>query len=354
VDTAFYSRPNPDFYAVGSHTVSLTVLDASGNTDQATFTVTVEDREAPQFTRVPNDTLLGYCNAAYSYVLPSGSDNCSNAVVSQIKGVQPGNTFPTGTTVNQFVITDNAGNTDTVSFRVQVADQMYPDLSNISDICVNEAKVDLRFGDPALTFSGNFVSGNLFDPGLAGTGNHPVSSVYTDSLGCQTTGQINITVVPAPTKPTVVRQGASYLTTGQYHRYQWLLNGAPISGATSQSLQVSQSGFYRVKVWSPNGCSELSEAYPFGSVSLVEFGPEALEIYPSPTTGEVRLEMPNMKGEQHLKVYDAIGKLILDRDLKKDALNSVDLSKHPTVLYRFVISYSRSNQVVVKSILRKD
>jgi hypothetical protein len=354
VDTAYYSRPNPDFYAVGTHTVSLTVVDSSGNTDQASFTVTVSDQEAPQFTQVPNDTLLGYCNAAYSYALPTGSDNCSNSVVTQIKGVQPGNTFPTGTTLNQFVITDNAGNTDTASFRVEVADQMYPDLSNISDICVNAAKVDLRFGDPALTFSGNYVNGNLFDAGLAGTGNHPVSYTYTDSLGCQTTGQINITVVPAPTKPMVTRQGAAYLTTGQYHRYQWLLNGAPISGATNQSLQVTQSGYYRVKVWSPNGCSELSEAYPFGSVSLVEFGPAALEIYPSPTTGEVRLEVPNMKGDQHLKVYDAIGKLILDRDLKKDALNTVDLSNHPTGLYRFVISSSRSNQVVVKSILRKD
>ncbi len=354
VDTAYYDRPNPDFYTVGTHTVTVTVRDSSGNVDHDTFTVTIEDREAPQFTFVPRDTLLGYCNAAYNYTLPSGNDNCSGATVTQIAGVQPGNSFPTGRTFNQFVITDNSGNTDTAGFYVNVASQIFPDLSSISDICSNEGKVDLRFGNTNLNFSGNYIAANLFDPGLAGTGSHPVTYVFTDSLGCQTTGQITVTVVPAPTKPSVIRQGSSYLTTGQYHRYQWLLNGFPIQGATGQSLQVPQSGVYRVRVWSANGCNEYSDPFAFGSVSLVEFGPESIQVYPSPTSGEVNLALPKMKGEHTLTIYDGTGRIILERKLKSGAVNRVDLSPYATGIYQFVIKSSHSDQIIIEPILRKN
>jgi len=76
----------------------------------------------------------------------------------------------------------------------------YPDatITPVDTLCLEDAPVTLTAHDPGGRWSGNGVSGNTFDPTLAGTGNHLVRYVITSGDGCEDSDQITITVMPPP------------------------------------------------------------------------------------------------------------------------------------------------------------
>ncbi|MDX1445128.1 HYR domain-containing protein [Lishizhenia sp.] len=105
---------------LGNNTVTLTVTDPSGNTSTATAVVTVEDNIAPTITcpanisyqAQPND-----CSPAITWNAPQVWDNCSYTVTSSH---QSGDNFEEGVTTVSYTITDDAGNTATCSFDVEI------------------------------------------------------------------------------------------------------------------------------------------------------------------------------------------------------------------------------------------
>ncbi|MCG2420553.1 HYR domain-containing protein, partial [Aequorivita sp. F47161] len=76
------SSHNPgDIFPVGTTTVTYVVTDASGNSANCSFSVTVNDTEPPVMTcptdfAVSNDP--GLCSAVVTYVTPTATDNCSS------------------------------------------------------------------------------------------------------------------------------------------------------------------------------------------------------------------------------------------------------------------------------------
>ncbi|HRZ76601.1 MAG TPA: choice-of-anchor J domain-containing protein, partial [Bacteroidales bacterium] len=66
-------------------------------------------------------------------------------------------------------------------------------------LCVDAAAVALSTGNPAGgVYSGPGVSGGIFDPSVAGAGNHVLSYTYTDLNGCSNTATRTVTVNPLP------------------------------------------------------------------------------------------------------------------------------------------------------------
>ncbi|MCO6492278.1 MAG: HYR domain-containing protein, partial [Phaeodactylibacter sp.] len=123
---------NPQFYSYGgTYTEVYQVEDASGNTAQCSFTITVEDATAPAIT-CPDDitvtTSPGLCEAEVAYSLPFADDNCPGYTVTQISGPASGAAFPLGTTTVSFQVTDNMGNSTTCSFNVTVVDGEAPEI----------------------------------------------------------------------------------------------------------------------------------------------------------------------------------------------------------------------------------
>ena len=99
-------------FPVGTTTEEYTVMDADGNTYSCSFTITVNDNEAPSITcpaniTVPNDA--GICGAQVIYSVPIGSDNCPGAISIQTAGLGNGATFPVGTTTEEFTVSDAQG-----------------------------------------------------------------------------------------------------------------------------------------------------------------------------------------------------------------------------------------------------
>ncbi len=128
-------------FPVGVNTVTYTATDVAGNTASCSFTVTVNDLQAPEFS-APADTVLatapGLCSAILNYTLPSAIDACDGTLpVMAVNNAQaPGSTFPIGTTTVLLRATDSAGNITEHSFTVTVQDEEAPLIVCPSDISV--------------------------------------------------------------------------------------------------------------------------------------------------------------------------------------------------------------------------
>ncbi|MEH6538425.1 MAG: HYR domain-containing protein, partial [Psychroserpens sp.] len=87
-------------FPVGTTTNTFVVTDAAGNTDSCTFTVTVEDNEAPTISCPTNISLnaTSASGAVVNYTEPVGADNCA-ATTTLLSGPASGATFPIGNTV---------------------------------------------------------------------------------------------------------------------------------------------------------------------------------------------------------------------------------------------------------------
>lgn len=126
-------------FSLGTTTVNVLGSDGCEGTSSCSFTVTVNDTEAPKFSNCPsnitvnNDT--GDCGAEVSWTAPTISDNCTGATSSATD--DPGDFFAVGTTTVTYSGSDAADN-DAVdcSFTVTVNDTEKPSLSCASNTTV--------------------------------------------------------------------------------------------------------------------------------------------------------------------------------------------------------------------------
>ncbi len=117
-------------FSKGSTGVTCIVTDASGNTAACSFTVTVNDAQAPAITTPANITRStdpGQCTAVVSYALPLATDNCPG-LGSVICVPAPGSTFSKGATSVNCSVTDASGNNSSCSFTVTINDTQPPSI----------------------------------------------------------------------------------------------------------------------------------------------------------------------------------------------------------------------------------
>ncbi len=193
------------------------VTDGSGNTATCSFTVTVNDTEAPTITcpanvNVSNDP--GQCAAIVTYSV-NFNDNCAGATLNQTAGLASGSSFPSGVTANSFVVTDGSGNTATCSFTVTVNDSEAPSItcpanvvvSNDPGQCAAIVTYSVNFNDncagATLNQTAGLASGSSFPSGVTAN-----TFVVTDGSGntatCSFTVTVNDTEAPSITCPANV------------------------------------------------------------------------------------------------------------------------------------------------------
>ncbi|MCC7506010.1 MAG: HYR domain-containing protein, partial [Saprospiraceae bacterium] len=111
------------FFCVGTTKVTYTLKDAAGNTAQCDFDVTVKDVEQPQLSCPANLTINlngGECGKYVSYGPALSVDNC--AVTDTVMTPVSGSWFDIGTHVVTIWVTDEAGNTKTCTFSVNIVE----------------------------------------------------------------------------------------------------------------------------------------------------------------------------------------------------------------------------------------
>jgi gliding motility-associated-like protein len=103
------------FFPIGLTILTYVAIDQSGNTDTCSFTVEVRDAENPILLCLADTSI---CDSTFEFSFPEYTDNCGGLDVIKIAGIDSGEFYPVGTTVNTFTVSDAYGNADTCSFEV--------------------------------------------------------------------------------------------------------------------------------------------------------------------------------------------------------------------------------------------
>ncbi|HOI00956.1 MAG TPA: choice-of-anchor J domain-containing protein, partial [Bacteroidales bacterium] len=160
-------------------------------------TTTVTVHPLPVVTFAP---LAGVCVSASPFVLTGGSP--AGGIYSG-PGVSSGMFIPAiagaGLKTLTYTYTDLLGCTNSATQTIMVNPLPVVSFSGLAaTYCVNNAPVILTGSPSGGTFSGSGISGNIFDPALAGAGIHIITYTYTDGNGCTNASTQNVTVYELP------------------------------------------------------------------------------------------------------------------------------------------------------------
>jgi hypothetical protein len=111
-----------------------------------------------------------------------------------------------------------------------------------------------------------------------------------------------------------------------------------IAGATNQSYDVTQTGYYTIYITDENGCSTSATVYIVITGTEEILSDANISIYPNPSSGNLTVEILNngMSGEISIDVVNAIGQRVfsfprktfptpakIQIDLRNDANTSI-------------------------------
>jgi hypothetical protein len=351
----------PATFPLGTTVVTWTVLDGSGNSATCTQSVTVEDNELPTIA-CPADIVVnnmpGFCGRSVNYPTPAFADNCGVASFMQTdgSGYVSGDLFPVGSTVQQFTVADNSGNTFTCGFNVTVVDNELPVMANCpSDIVayINEVAVCDKIvtwqepsasdNCPGVVMTQNYFPGSSFPIGTT-----TVNYTVTDNAGNTVSCSFDVTVIDqASPEITVVGGTRLVLQNPTAQSYQWIdcTTGNPIPGATGTSFTPTVNGSYAV-IASNGSCSDTSNCESVTTLSIEDLSFGEIVLYPNPSyNGSFAI---SYDGDiKAIVVYDMTGREVpVDVDLFTKTVNGSDLASG-----KYMVRILTEFQVITKELV---
>ncbi|MGB1661035.1 MAG: HYR domain-containing protein [Planctomycetota bacterium] len=212
---------------IGSHIITYTFSDDSGNSTMGSFLVVVSDGENPTISNMPQDVTVTnttpMCGVNVIWSEPSTSD-CTFS--SMTASHSPGDLFSMGVTEVLYTSIDTEGNQSTASFLVTVLDGESPQIIDMpTDITVTadlgSCQAAATWGDPqaidcvSADLASSHLSGSLFDIGTT-----EVIYTATDAAGNSSQASFHVTVIDqeapqiANMPDTVIVQNSPGLCTG--------------------------------------------------------------------------------------------------------------------------------------------
>lgn len=186
----------------GTTTVSCTVSDASSNSANCSFTVTVNDTIPPTIScpaNVVHSTDPNVCNAAVTYANATATDNCPG-VGTPVCAPASGSTFSIGVTTVTCNVSDASSNSANCSFTVTVKDTQAPNLGP----CPANISVNSSGGCQVVTYSTPTATDNC---GSATVVCSPPSGF------CFAPGTTTVTCTASDTSPDSPDTSCSFMVT---------------------------------------------------------------------------------------------------------------------------------------------
>ncbi|MET2734093.1 putative Ig domain-containing protein [Staphylococcus epidermidis] len=212
---------------VGSYDITVTTTDESGNSETTTFTINVEDTTKPTVESVSDQTQE--VNTEITPINIEATDNGGQAVTNKVDGLPNGVTFDEATNtisgtpseVGSYTVTvtttDESGNSETITFTIDVKDTTKPTVESVADQTqevnteIEPIKIEARdnSGQAVTNKVEGLPDGVTFDEAtntISGTpsevGSYDVTVTTTDESGNSETTTFTIEVKDT-TKPTV-------------------------------------------------------------------------------------------------------------------------------------------------------
>jgi hypothetical protein len=153
--TLMCTPPSGSTFAKGTTTVVCTAADGAGNTAMSSFTITVEDHEAPSITTPPSVTIsVGASSAPAATGEATAADPCGTPMVSFADAFTPA-ACGGGSILRTWTATDGGGNSSSATQTITVVDDVPPVLTVLATAVV-EAPGDTS---PAATGAATAVDG---------------------------------------------------------------------------------------------------------------------------------------------------------------------------------------------------
>ena len=331
------------FFAVGTTTVTSTATDGAGNTASCTFTVRVNDTQAPVITCPANITVttaVGLCTAPVTYAV-TATDNCPGVVTALTAGLASGTNFPIGVTTVTYRATDVAGNISTCSFTVTVLDGQLPVIGTQPvnrTVCTGTNAVFSVTSGNAVSYQWQQFIGGVWTNIAGATGSSLTLNGVTVSMNdnsyrvnviglCTTvtSGFASLYVNPLPVI-SLTASNAPVLLPGQTTSitanvnptggsFVWFKNGAAlvpaVTGGTLSNLAVENTGTYRAVYTDLNGCVNTS-----GDLVVSAEPSDRLYIAPNPNFGQFSVRYYNQLNEQlTLTVFNSNGARVYQKSV---------------------------------------
>jgi hypothetical protein len=380
--------PSGAIYPVGVTTNTFRATDIAGNTSTCSFTVTVNDNQAPVLSCPANiirNTDAGVCTATFAPPAPTFSDNCSVASLTWVMtgattGSSPAtgiNILPStafgltgttgvGVTTVTYTAKDPTGNTTVCSYTVTVNDASIPVISGQPTnqfVCVGSdgaftVTATAGAGNP-LTYqwqgwngtawvnltSASATTATLSLPAVAFSMNtNSYRVILTGRCSVVTSGFATLYVNPLPTvsllasRPLALLPGQNLTITAVVSpgggTYQWRKNGVVIAatGSSLADLTVDDIGSYTLTYTDLNGCKQTSAAMVVTGQSS-----DRLWVYPNPNTGVFQVRFFNSTNEQvNVNIFNSAGQKVFSKAMTTGVAYSridVDISNLAADIY---------------------
>jgi len=199
--TLTYTHPSGSSFPIGTTTVTVSGIDPAGNIASGSFTITVNDTEAPTLTTPSNITQAtdaGQPTATIAFPPPVTADN--SGVAPTVTFTPPAGSFAMGTTPVTVRSTDAAGNFTEATFSVTVNDTVAPTLTTPADIVQatdpGEPRATITYPVPTTADNSGQTPTVTFNPpaGNFAIGTTSVTVRSTDGAGNFTEAIFSVTV----------------------------------------------------------------------------------------------------------------------------------------------------------------
>ncbi|SMD36823.1 Por secretion system C-terminal sorting domain-containing protein [Reichenbachiella faecimaris] len=168
-----------------------------------------------------------------------------------------------------------------------------------------------------------------------------LSILVTDS-DCELTFEstVNVTVNSYP-DVTITESDFELSVADGAENYEWFKDGAPISGATLNTYEVTLNGSYHV-IASNGECESTSDVM---TVIVADVADDlfSYDIYPNPSKG-----MLNFAGKGHLemvKIYSLSGNLVMLKESNSEPISQLDVAQLERGIYILeTVSNSKSSR----------
>ncbi|HSD05330.1 MAG TPA: HYR domain-containing protein, partial [Nitrosopumilaceae archaeon] len=186
----------PDSFPIGITPVTWVAIDTSGNSVNATQTVTINDTTSPVVV-VPADVIVEATSSSGSVISIGNADATDITGISSITNDAPA-TFPVGETIVTWTATDNSGNSANATQKITVVDTTSPTLSVPEDV-IFEALApignSISIGDASADDLVGVVTITNDAPSSFPLGETIVTWTATDAAGNSATAIQKVTVV---------------------------------------------------------------------------------------------------------------------------------------------------------------
>jgi hypothetical protein len=313
----------------GSFTVTWTYDDGNGNTSTQTQNVIITDAVAPVADLGSLAPVTAECQVT-SVTAPTATDNCVGSITGTHNATLPITTQ--GTTTVTWTYDDGNGNTSTQTQDIVITDATAPaaDLANLADV---NSECDVT--PTASTATDNCAGAVTGTPDvtfpITAIGTTTVTWTYDDGNGNTSTQTQNVVITPIDNGITQV-DAITLSADATGYNYQWVDCGngnAPVSGATSQSFTPTIAGNYACEI--DNGTCTVTTACLSSTVSIFEnnWDTELVEVYPNPTSGNLKIDLGEVYKGTTVKVFNALGQIIINESFGSTGEINIEIEGTP-------------------------